>query len=68
MRAHVFGRAVLVFVLVTLTFLRSTYSASGNPQLEKARTNAQNLGYTFIGSHDEILAGAKREGKTARPQ
>ena len=63
MRAHLFGRAVLFFALVSLTFLRSTYAASGNPQLERARTNAQNLGYTFIGSHDEILAGAKREGK-----
>jgi len=63
MRAHLFGRAVLFFALVSLTFLRSTYPASGNPQLEKAKANAQNLGYTFIGSHDEILAGAKREGK-----
>jgi len=63
MNARPFGRAVLFFALVSLTILPSSYSASGNPELEKAKTNAQNLGYAFIGSHDEILAGAKREGK-----
>jgi iron(III) transport system substrate-binding protein len=46
-----------------LTGLRSIDAASGNPELEKAKTNAQSLGYAFISSHDEILAGAKREGK-----
>jgi ABC-type glycerol-3-phosphate transport system substrate-binding protein len=63
MSARLFGRAVLFSALVSLTILRSIYPASGNPELEKAKTNAQSLGYTFIGSHDEILAGAKREGK-----
>jgi ABC-type Fe3+ transport system substrate-binding protein len=63
MSAHLFGRAVLFFVLMSLTTLGSIYPASGNPELEKAKANAQSLGYTFIGSHDEILAGAKREGK-----
>ena len=63
MGAHLFGVAVFFFALASLTFLRSTYPASSNPQLEKAKANAQNLGYTFIGSRDEILAGAKREGK-----
>jgi ABC-type Fe3+ transport system substrate-binding protein len=63
MNAHLFGRAVLVFVFMSLTTLGSIYPASGNPELEKAKANAQSLGYTFIGSHDEILAGAKREGK-----
>jgi iron(III) transport system substrate-binding protein len=63
MNARLFGRAVLFFVLMSLTILRSIYPASGSPEVEKAKTNAQSLGYTFISSHDEILAGAKREGK-----
>src|SRR4030095_13027587 len=63
MSASLFGRAVLFSALVSLTILRSIYPASGNPELEKAKSNAQSLGYTFIGGHDEILASAKREGK-----
>ena len=63
MNARLFGRAVSFLALLSLTILRSIYPASGNPELEKAKTSAQNLGYTFIGSHSEILAGAKREGK-----
>jgi ABC-type glycerol-3-phosphate transport system substrate-binding protein len=63
MSARLFGRAVLFCALVSLTVLRSLYAASGSTELEKAKITAQSLGYTFIGSHDEILAGAKREGK-----
>lgn len=63
MSSRFFGRAVFFSALASLTILRSIYPASDNPQLERAKTNAQNLGFTFIGSHAEILAGAKREGK-----
>jgi len=63
MTSRLFGRAVGFFAVASLTILRSIYPASDNLQLERAKTNAQNLGYTFFGSHAEILAGAKREGK-----
>ena len=65
MTSRLFRRAVGFFALASLTTLRSIYPASDNPQLERAKTNAQNLAYTFIGSHAEILAGAKREGNCA---
>src|SRR5262245_10745195 len=63
MNVRCFGRAVLLCALLSATIWQPIHAASGNPELEKAKTNAQSLGYTFIGSHDEILAGAKREGK-----
>ena len=55
--------AILFFGLASLAISRSAYSASDNPEVKKAKSKADSLGYTFITSHDEILAGAKREGK-----
>ena len=53
---------VLVFILFSAA-AQSTFAASASPAIAKAKSQAENMGYTFITSHDEILAGAKREGK-----
>src|SRR5687767_4781102 len=63
MNYRLFGQAVFYFALATLTILPLLYAASGNPDLEKAKTNARNIDYSFIGSHNEIVAAAKRAGK-----
>ena len=63
MNARLFRHVLWFFALVFLTMLRSAYGAPANQELEKARTMAAKSGYTFITSHDEIVAAAKREGK-----
>jgi len=40
-----------------------SFSASPDTPLLKAKQDAEAKGYTFIASHDEILAKAKKEGK-----
>ena len=39
------------------------FAATASPSLQKAKQDAEAKGYTFITSHDEILANAKKEGK-----
>ncbi|HWP60576.1 MAG TPA: extracellular solute-binding protein [Candidatus Acidoferrales bacterium] len=37
--------------------------AAASPSLQKAKQDAEAKGYSFIASHDEIVANAKKEGK-----
>lgn len=39
------------------------FAASLDPALPKARQQAEAAGYTFLTSHDDIVAAAKKEGK-----
>ena len=41
-------------------------AASLDPALPKARQQAEAAGYTFLTSHDDIVAAAKKEGKLRR--
>ena len=41
----------------------SAAAAAASPSVLKAAKDAEAKGYTFFGSHDEIVSGAKREGK-----
>lgn len=52
---------MVVFFSASLSFAAS--AASPNPALLKAKKQAEAKGYTFVASHDEIVAKAKKEGK-----
>jgi hypothetical protein len=41
----------------------TTYAASANPNILKAKQEAEAKGYIFATSQEEIIANAKREGK-----
>jgi ABC-type Fe3+ transport system substrate-binding protein len=41
----------------------TTYAASANPTLAKAKQEAEAKGFTFAASQEEIIANAKKEGK-----
>ena len=41
----------------------SAFAAAANPALQKARQDAESKGYIFLAARDEIVAGAKKEGK-----
>jgi iron(III) transport system substrate-binding protein len=41
----------------------TTYAASANPTLAKAKQEAEAKGFIFAASHEEIIANAKKEGK-----
>jgi ABC-type glycerol-3-phosphate transport system substrate-binding protein len=53
--------ALLLFVIwiLPIAFARA---AAGGPALQKAKQAAEARGYSFITSHDEIVARAKKEG------
>ena len=54
-----------VMFIAALSYVVSAvmvYGAVANPALEKAKQDAEMKGYTFIASHDEIVANAKKEG------
>jgi ABC-type Fe3+ transport system substrate-binding protein len=52
-----------LFVLFTCLIGADIFAASLDPALPKARQEAEAAGYTFLTSHDEIVAAAKKEGK-----
>ena len=57
---------ITTILLLGLTIAMTThlaYAAASSSQVQTAKSQADSMGYTFITSHDEILAGAKREGK-----
>ncbi|MGH7845990.1 MAG: extracellular solute-binding protein [Candidatus Binatia bacterium] len=51
------------FFLVPWLFATPVFAATATAALQKAKQDADAKGYTFITSHDEILANAKKEGK-----
>ena len=54
--------ALLLFVIwnLPIAFARA---ATGSPALQKAKQDAEARGFSFITSHDEIVAKAKKEGE-----
>jgi iron(III) transport system substrate-binding protein len=54
--------ALLLFVVANLPTAFS-HAATGSPALQKAKQDAEARGYSFITSHDEIMAKAKKEGE-----
>ena len=53
----------LITVLALFIAAFSAFAASANPDLFKAKQEAEAKGYLFAASHDEIVANAKKEGK-----
>ena len=55
---------ILLFSLpVILSANAAAFAASAAPALAQAKQEAESKGYTFISSHDEIVAKARGEGK-----
>lgn len=54
---------VILLLLAVCISVSSLLAASHNPILLKAKQEAESKGYAFLNSHDEIVAGAKKEGK-----
>src|SRR5262245_11089729 len=56
-----------IILLVSLAVISSAsaaaFAASAAPALAQAKQEAESKGYTFISSHDEIVAKARGEGK-----
>jgi len=55
------ARFVILLLLAVFISVSSLLAASPNPL--KAKQEADSKGYAFLNSHDEIVAGAKKEGK-----
>jgi hypothetical protein len=52
-----------VFVLLTWTDVSSVLAGQARPVLLKDKQEAEARGYLFVASHEEIVAGAKKEGR-----
>ncbi|MBI2986749.1 MAG: extracellular solute-binding protein [Deltaproteobacteria bacterium] len=66
MKRSFIREAALFLVLVVLgpwAASSSLLAAPSDPALLKAKAEAEAQGYIFLTSHDEIVAGAKKEGK-----
>ena len=63
MKAFFFKKLTLPFVLVSFFVSPFAFSASQAPALLKAKQDAETKGYMFLTTHDEIVSGAKKEGK-----
>jgi ABC-type Fe3+ transport system substrate-binding protein len=55
--------SVLALCLFTASFSFAASAASPSPALLKAKKEAESKGFSFIASHDDIVAKAKQEGK-----
>jgi iron(III) transport system substrate-binding protein len=60
---HLLVITILLFGGLSLALPHGADGAPASSALEKAKSQAGSMGYTFITKHDEIVAGAKREGK-----
>jgi iron(III) transport system substrate-binding protein len=56
-------KLTLILILAFFVGASFAFSASPSPALLKAKQDAEAKGYTFVTTHDEIVAGAKKEGK-----
>lgn len=63
MKAFFFKKLTLLFIPVSFFVSPFAFSASHAPALLKAKQDAEAKGYTFLTTHDEIVAGAKKEGQ-----
>jgi hypothetical protein len=63
MKGRFIRTAPLFFVVFSCLIEADIFAASLDPALSKARQEAVAAGYTFLTSHDEIVAAAKKEGK-----
>src|SRR5262245_888371 len=63
MSLAVLKRIVGSFVLPLSLAFAASVTIAASPDLLKAKKEAEAVGYTFIASHDEIVARAKKEGK-----
>jgi len=63
MSLAVLKRIVGSFVLPLSLAFAASVTIAASPDLLKAKKEAEAVGYTFIASHDEIVAMAKKEGK-----
>ena len=62
MKMHFSKSLGLAFLMATWV-VDETFGAAASPDLLKAKQEAEAKGYTFITSHDEVVAKAKKEGK-----
>ena len=53
----------LLVVLNIVLLAREVVCAASVTEVQKARQEAQSKNYVFFSHHDEIVAGAKKEGK-----
>jgi hypothetical protein len=58
-----FKKLTLPLILGSFFVSPFAFSASQSPALLKAQQDAEAKGYIFFATHDEIVAGAKKEGK-----
>jgi len=61
LKIRLFSRAILFVILASASASAPAFSAAPAPS--QARQEAEAKGYIFYPSHDEIVAGAKKEGK-----
>ena len=54
---------ILVLIWASATGAVSVFAAEPSPGVLKAKKEAEAKGYLFAGSHDEVVAKAKQEGK-----
>jgi ABC-type Fe3+ transport system substrate-binding protein len=55
--------AIIIFLMAPLSVCTLASAATSGSALQKAKHEAEAKGYTFITSHDEIIAQAKKEGR-----
>ncbi len=58
-----FSLATLVLLTISYFSVSDCLAAAASASLAKAKQQAEAQGFTFITSHDEIVANAKKEGK-----
>lgn len=56
------GKVILLSAVACRLMIAITDAATGSPALQKAKQEAEARGYSFITSHDEIVAKARKEG------
>ena len=63
MRTNVINKFIVRFTFFLLAVLVPNYAVAASSELLKAKKDAEAKGYVFFATHDEIVGGAKREGK-----
>ena len=63
MRITLPNKAVFSLTLLSSILMLVAHALAASPALLKAQKEAQDKGYIFFSTHDDIVAGAKKEGK-----
>jgi len=63
MRTTVLNKIVFSFTLFSSLLMLVAHAVAASPTLLKAKKEAQDKGYIFFATHDEIVGAAKKEGK-----